>query len=149
MERAIVGYHQDEDGTWVAELACGHPQHVRHDPPWQNRAWVNSEAGRREQLGAMLNCVYCDMATLPADAVAYKRTPSFTHETVPAGLLQAHRTKAGVWAQIIVEDGKLEYACDRGVFVLRPGIAGIIEPELTHHVRPLSPVRFHVVFLRR
>jgi tellurite methyltransferase len=149
MERAIAGYHQDEDGVWVAELACGHPQHVRHDPPWQSRAWVNSEEGRREQLGSLLECVYCEMAALPADCVAYKQTPSFTNETVPAGLLRDHHTKAGIWAQIIVEEGKLEYTCERGVFVLRPGIAGIVEPELPHHVRPLSHVRFHVVFLRR
>ena len=149
MERAIVGYHQDAEGVWVAELACGHPQHVRHEPPWQNRAWVNSEQGRHEQLGTPLDCVYCDMAPLPADCVEYKRTPSFANESVPAGLLRDHRTKAGVWAQIVVEEGKLEYTCDRGVFVLRPGIAGIVEPEHPHHVRPLSRVRFHVLFLRR
>src|SRR5204862_843380 len=32
VERAIVGYHQDEHGDWVAELACGHQRHVRHRP---------------------------------------------------------------------------------------------------------------------
>ena len=26
---------------WVAELECGHTQHVRHDPPWTNRPWVS------------------------------------------------------------------------------------------------------------
>jgi tellurite resistance-related uncharacterized protein len=148
MERAIAGYHRDEDGVWVAELVCGHPQHVRHDPPWQDRAWVESEDGRSAKLGTPLDCVYCEMAAMPPDCAAYKRTPSFTHETVPAGLLRDHHTKPGVWAQIIVEEGKLEYTCSRGVFVVRPGIAGIVEPELPHHVRPLSAVRFHVVFLR-
>jgi hypothetical protein len=28
-----VGYHQDEEQNWVAELSCGHQQHVRHRPP--------------------------------------------------------------------------------------------------------------------
>ena len=37
MKRAIVGYHRDDVGDWVAELECGHAQHVRHDPPWQLR----------------------------------------------------------------------------------------------------------------
>jgi tellurite methyltransferase len=147
MQRAIVGYHQDEDGVWVAELACGHAQHVRHEPPWQSREWVTSDAGRAAQLGALLDCVYCNMAALPAGLVAYKRTPSFTEESVPAALLRDHHTKAGVWAQIVVEEGKLEYACERGVFVLSPAVVGIIEPEAAHHVRPLSRVRFHVVFL--
>ena len=36
---------------WVADLACGHTRHVRHDPPWQNRAWVVTEQGRREMIG--------------------------------------------------------------------------------------------------
>jgi hypothetical protein len=59
-EQKIVGFHQDEQGDWVAELACGHGQHVRHRPPWELRPWVMSEAGRREHLGKMLRCVRCD-----------------------------------------------------------------------------------------
>ena len=54
-----MGYHQDEIGDWVAELECGHGQHVRHDPPWQVREWVTTEAGRAAQLGAVLYCVRC------------------------------------------------------------------------------------------
>lgn len=66
MRQPIVGYHQDDEGHWVAQLACGHNQHVRHDPPWQNRPWVQSAAGRRENLGLLLTCVKCDRAE-PAD----------------------------------------------------------------------------------
>ena len=40
MQQAIVGFHLDDEGHFVADLACGHTQHVRHDPPWQNRTWV-------------------------------------------------------------------------------------------------------------
>ncbi|HQY69742.1 MAG: DUF3565 domain-containing protein [Gammaproteobacteria bacterium] len=60
MERGIVGFHQDEEGHWVAELECGHMQHVRHDPPWVNRPWVTSAEGRAGMLGFMLNCRLCD-----------------------------------------------------------------------------------------
>jgi hypothetical protein len=60
MQRPIVGFHQDEEGAWVADLACGHGQHVRHDPPWQSRPWVLEEQGRRDKLGAQLDCPYCD-----------------------------------------------------------------------------------------
>ena len=90
----------------------------------------------------------CNMAALPEGLERYKQTASFDEQTVPAALLQDHRTKANVWAQIIVEDGRLEYTCDRGVFVLRPGVVGIVEPERAHHVRPLGAVRFHVCFWR-
>lgn len=60
MQQAIVGFHQDEENHWVAELACGHGQHVRHNPPWQNRPWVITEQGRKEKLGVMLECKKCD-----------------------------------------------------------------------------------------
>jgi len=32
--RKIVDFHLDENLDWVAELECGHQQHVRHNPPW-------------------------------------------------------------------------------------------------------------------
>ena len=57
--RKIVGFHQDEDGDWVADLECGHTQHVRHDPPWQVRPWVITESGRAGFLGKTLECVKC------------------------------------------------------------------------------------------
>jgi len=60
MKSAITGFHTDEAGDWVAELACGHNQHVRHRPPIQIRSWVTSEAGRRSRLGVELDCKKCD-----------------------------------------------------------------------------------------
>ena len=60
MLQAMIGFHLDEEQHWVADLACGHAQHVRHDPPWQNRPWVVTEAGRKGKLGAELNCLKCD-----------------------------------------------------------------------------------------
>lgn len=60
MRQRISGYHQDDVGDWVAELECGHQQHVRHQPPWFNRPWAASEAGRRAYLGMPLECPYCD-----------------------------------------------------------------------------------------
>ena len=57
--RKIVGFLRDEEGHWVAELQCGHTQHVRHDPPWQNRPWVITVAGRESFIGHTLLCVKC------------------------------------------------------------------------------------------
>jgi hypothetical protein len=59
IRRKIVGYHQDEKRDWVAELECGHQQHVRHNPPWTERVWVTTEQGRREHLGRELICLAC------------------------------------------------------------------------------------------
>jgi hypothetical protein len=58
-ERRIVGLHQDAEGQWVAELECGHTQHVRHSPPWEVRPWVQTEAGRAGRLGTVLPCRLC------------------------------------------------------------------------------------------
>jgi hypothetical protein len=55
-----MGYHKDDQNDWVAELKCGHNQHVRHDPPWQLRPWVKTEEGRNEHLGRLLDCKKCD-----------------------------------------------------------------------------------------
>lgn len=58
-KQPIIGYRKDSEDDWVAELACGHFQHVRHNPPWTNRPWVESETGRKEMLGQRLNCKKC------------------------------------------------------------------------------------------
>lgn len=65
MERKITGYHLDENGDWVAELDCGHGQHLRHKPPFFNRPWVETPEGREGMLGTVLNCVLCDALELP------------------------------------------------------------------------------------
>ena len=44
MQQPIIGYHKDEQGHWVAQLACGHNQHVRHDPPMMVRDWVTTHS---------------------------------------------------------------------------------------------------------
>ena len=61
MKQAITGYRKDDEEHWVAELACGHFQHVRHIPPFINRPWVESTDGRKAMLGHRLNCKKCDI----------------------------------------------------------------------------------------
>lgn len=62
-ERKIVSFHQDESGDWVADLECGHGQHVRHNPPWMERPWVATDAGRRSRIGTKLLCKRCEQET--------------------------------------------------------------------------------------
>ncbi len=91
------------------------------------------------------------MKPLPPDVVAYKRTPDFTQHTVPAGLLRAHTTKAGVWGRIVVVSGALHYRILGDApeeCVLVPGHDGIVEPQVPHEVAPVGDVQFHVEFLK-
>ncbi|MHA3734847.1 DUF3565 domain-containing protein [Pseudomonas sp. Eth.TT006] len=55
----LEGFHQDADGHWVVELSCGHTQHLRHQPPWQSRAWVLDPAQRIEKIGQPFACGWC------------------------------------------------------------------------------------------
>lgn len=60
MQRRIIGFHQDDESHWVADLDCGHAQHVRHDPPWTLRPWVITAEGREAMLDEPLECRLCD-----------------------------------------------------------------------------------------
>ena len=60
MERTISGFHKDDAGDWVAELSCGHGQHIRHKPPFQLAPWVLDDAQRAGRVGSVLNCPLCD-----------------------------------------------------------------------------------------
>ena len=64
--RRITGFHLDDEQHWVAQLECGHHQHVRHNPPWINRPWVISAEGRAQALGQTLRCLKCG-ANAPPD----------------------------------------------------------------------------------
>ncbi len=60
VNQPITGFHQDDQADWVAELSCGHGQHVRHQPPLSLRPWVLSSEGRQKYIGTILNCKKCD-----------------------------------------------------------------------------------------
>jgi tellurite methyltransferase len=150
----IVGFrHEDgeDPGVWVAGLACGHGQHVRHKPPFQEAAWVLSAEGRAGKLGVRLPCVLCRMPRLPPRATTYKETPVFDERSVPAGLLSRHTLRADTWGRIVVLEGRVDYVIESDpplTFVLRPGVDGGVAPEQPHHVTPQPGARFQVCFLR-
>lgn len=149
MKRKINGYHQDTKGDRVAELDCGHGQHVRHNPPFFNRPWAETETGRESMLGTELDCVRCDRLEFPAGLREYKRTPEFTAESIPKGLLRDHSTKAGTWGLIHVLEGRLRYIIsgeEERSLELVPGTAGVVVPEMKHRIEPLGAVRFCVGF---
>jgi hypothetical protein len=65
MTQGIIGDDQDDAQPWVAILACGHPQHLRHQLPWTDRPWVLTATGRERCLGSRLDCPLCDQAPRP------------------------------------------------------------------------------------
>jgi hypothetical protein len=104
MLRSIIGFHQDAERHWVAELECGHGQHVRHDPPWQVRPWVVDENSRRERLGSTLDCLRCDR--LLEDVTAVDFDPAALERLSPA----AAQAYADARVQGLCHDGALEVA---------------------------------------
>jgi hypothetical protein len=60
VQRAIVAFELDGQGEWVAELACGHRRHVRHQPPLFPELWILEAGSRDERLGTPLDCRLCD-----------------------------------------------------------------------------------------
>ena len=142
----------DAQGEPIAYLDCGHPQHVRHNPPFVNRPWVTTEAGREGMLGSELMCPRCDRMEWPEGLVAYRRTPEFTEQTVPAGLVRDHATKRGVWGKLCVTEGAIRYCVQAPVnkeFTIAAPDDAVIVPEMKHHVRVEAPVRFHVEFWKQ
>jgi hemoglobin len=85
---------------------------------------------------------------LPAGMKAYKRTPVFDQESLPAGLRRSHCTKAGVWALIHVLQGSLQYRTfdPASETELTPQKPGVVRPGQLHEVQPLGPVRMFVEF---
>ena len=89
------------------------------------------------------------MKTLPNTLYCYRKTPTFTQETIPKGLLHRHTTKAGSWGKICVLSGQLSYQIltEPGEdHTLSPDVPGIIEPQVPHQVQALGPVEFYVEF---
>ena len=91
------------------------------------------------------------MKTLPANVALYKSTPEFNQESVPAGLLRNHTTAANVWGRIVVHEGSVRYVIEEPEteeHLLVPGVPGIVEPQVAHHLVIEGPVRFCVEFHR-
>ncbi len=90
------------------------------------------------------------MKELPGNLTAYRRTPVFSCETVPRGLLRDHKTRAGTWGRIHVLAGSVRYHVpDRAKpIVLTSARPGIIPPEMPHRVELSPDASFFVEFWR-
>lgn len=152
MLRTITGFHQDDDGDWVAELSCLHGQHMRHRPPFQNRPWVLSDAGRQEHLDTGIECPLCDRAELPGDLQITRTAGPFDQDTVPAALRKDHLVAEGRWGCLRVVEGSVGFQLATQPPLdlrLHAGDRQAIPPGVAHHLVIDGPVVVAVDFLVR
>ena len=84
------------------------------------------------------------LKTLPGHV---EGTPEVSENSIPASLLRAHSTKAGIWGKIVAIEGRLRYRIlepEVEEIELSPARPGIMEPEVSHEVETVGPVRFRV-----
>lgn len=152
MIRSIEGFHQDEQGDWIAELDCLHNQHVRHQPPFRDRAWVLTDPGRTSRIGGRLECPLCDRLELPSGLQLARTAGPFDADSLPAGLRRTHLVAAHTWGLLRVLEGALVFEVETAVPAVVPLAAGeqcAIPPGVPHALRIDGPVRLEVDFLVR
>lgn len=88
---------------------------------------------------------------LPAQYTLTRTTPTFDNDTVPAGLLSAHRVADGVWGRLVVHSGQVTFVFedqpDTPIDVSAGGHVDI-PPALPHHLELDEPATFAVEFYR-
>lgn len=150
VERSIAGYHQDGRANWVAELDCGHNQHLYHRPPFQLRPWVLEVSARTDHLGTPIDCPLCDRAELPEGLRLARRSPEWVEATLPAALKRAHRVAGGHWGRLLVLEGRVLFRAATSPPIERCLAAGAsqpIPPTVSHDVTAEGPCRLMVEFL--
>ena len=129
-----------------------HRRHVRHQPPFLEAPWVETETGRASRIGAELGCRLCDRAELPDGLRLVRTTDTWDEASTPPGLRRHHRVGSGVWGVLVVEEGSLRFVAATTPeldVVVRSGGRQPIPPEVDHRVELQGPARFHVEFYRR
>ncbi len=90
------------------------------------------------------------MEAIPDTVARYQSTPMFDEEDVSEAFLFPHATKRGVWAKIVVVEGRLRYVLDetKEERQLDPDNPGIVPPRERHYVKLIGKVRFFIEFYR-
>jgi len=149
MNRTIVNFRADDQGDWVAELSCGHRQHVRHRPPFQVRAWVLDHETRRSRIGSLISCPLCDRAELPDELQLVQSTPRWDEYTMPVRLQCLQRLGEDTWGRITVHSGRLRYTSRGEVdidVIIDSSATQAIPPGLDHSLEAIGPVIFSIDF---
>lgn len=149
MDRSIVGFHLDPEGDWVAELECGHNQHVRHRPPFEVRPWVLHEEERATHLGTPLDCPLCERGEAPENLRFSWRSAQWDARSLPTGLRRAHKLASNTWGRLVVEAGRLAFRASTDPPIDRVLVAGSVQaipPGVGHEIEPDDDARVFVEF---
>lgn len=88
---------------------------------------------------------------LPAGLELARTTDVFDNDTVPVGLLRAHRVADGVWARLVVHAGTVRFVfedqADQPIDVAA-GDHIVVPPARLHHVELAGPAQFALEFHR-
>lgn len=88
---------------------------------------------------------------IPADFELARTTETFDHDSVPAGLLRAHRVANDVWGRLVVQAGSVTFVFEddsANPHLLGSGESVVIPPARLHHVEPSTSAKFAVEFYR-
>lgn len=88
----------------------------------------------------------------PPDGTDHLRTTEvFDNDSVPEGLLRAHRIADGVWGRLLVHTGGLRFVFEdqsERPIVVHAGGGILIPPGRPHHLEIDQPVTFAIEFHR-
>ncbi|WP_406802753.1 DUF3565 domain-containing protein [Alkalimarinus alittae] len=149
MDKKIIGFHVDDQGDWVADLECGHAQHVRHNPPWINRPWVLEQEGRDKSLGETLDCLKCNMPLLPTNSQLTRVSELFDQQVLIDQYAGSQTNNTDCWVQVVVSEGALVYrqvSEETKGYVIDQGFFAVIEPGATFLLSPMGAVLFHFCY---
>ncbi len=147
----MTRFERESSAAIVVELDCGHRRHVRHRPPLEDHRWVLDDALAESRVGECIECGRCAGLEAPAKLETYRTTPTFTAAEIPAGLRREHRTKAGVWGRVVVEQGWAELrfvSLDNRSVRAEAGQSVAIPPDLAHVLVTSDDVRLYIEFAR-
>ena len=149
MRRTIVAFGQDEAGDWVVGLSCLHRQHVRHRPPFDERAWVLDPTERDARIGSDVDCPLCDRGELPGELRLARSAGPFDQSRMPPGLLRSHRVPAGLWGVVRIHSGRVGLCLPTGSAALsiEAGRDAALPPEVPHKLVLAGPVELSIDLL--
>lgn len=90
-------------------------------------------------------------ANLPSAAQPYREIGPFDASTLPAGLLQTHYLKEGVWGLVRLEAGRIDFVWeegDRARVILAAPAQIVVPPGVPHHLEADGDFSLSIVFHR-
>ena len=86
---------------------------------------------------------------IPADLRLVRTTPEFDETNLPSGLRSSHKVARGVWGNVVVRSGSIDFVFDDDARTLRTldtGDTQPIPPERVHHLEVTGAVRLVIEF---